>query len=214
MQEQLHHQRRNQSCSTECSHRKERPRLAHFSFKQKEGNAENKVCWREAAGRVSRKQRSPKTTAKRGSLEKLRRNPPSPVPASLTCLSTPSQHKRVGSCGQRHPDTAAAGTWDQAEGQEGAGQHQCRLEGPQGAAGGTGPRHRHVLVPVVWLQQVAEQTRVGSSWSPSPLNAPRSSSAPRGGPGAGQSSAEGPPRPLAQLVTRACAKHLGVRPLD
>lgn len=101
MREQLHHQRRNQSCSTECSHRKERLRPAHFSFKRKEGNAENKVCCREAAGRVSRKQRSPKTTVKRGSLEKLRRNPPSPVPASLTCLSTPSQHKQVGSCGQR-----------------------------------------------------------------------------------------------------------------
>lgn len=73
---------------------------------KKEGNAENKVCCREAAGRVSRKQRSPKTTVKRGSLEKLRRTPPSPVPASLTCLSTPSRHKRVlwasaWSCGQR-----------------------------------------------------------------------------------------------------------------
>lgn len=45
---------------------------------------------------------SPKRVVKKGSLEKLRRNPPNPVPDCLTCPSEPSQTQqqqlRLGDC--------------------------------------------------------------------------------------------------------------------
>lgn len=46
-QEQLRCWKRNQSCCAEHIHCEERLRPARFSFKQKGGNAENKVCREE-----------------------------------------------------------------------------------------------------------------------------------------------------------------------
>lgn len=85
-----------------------------------------------------------------------------------------------------------------------------------------GPAHSTVLVlvPAIRLKQrVAEQMRVLSSWSPSSVDASETArSAPRDGPGRSRQGGRGaqaePPHPFAQLITRACAKHLGTRPLD